>query len=1307
MKTNYNVGRKKMRGPPSSDSSDEDSDGGLKPGDESVSSSSDTSSDEDSDDGLTSGDDDPNGSEPGDAADVDSNPATAVAIVTENIRTQSQLKNIQRGKQLKPNIKKTPREPQTAEDTSPSAASQEIEGIHRGKQLKLNIRVNPRTPKTAEDTSPSSASQKIEGTAPSSDVSNDGERSPSEADDDIQSETSPSESDDDISLDAGGGNANQMQQAPPTRVVDATIRAVDKHETNHIPITASVLPLLLLQAYDDDAPEDDASNKFPTILSPPVNARGHLDFTKLNAQTSKNMYREYIRNRSTTTGVIGSNIHVVLFCYTYDEEGTKDPNGQDNVGLISLCGEDSKFQDRIKIRPVSDDDWKRMWHWLMPEERFPEDGGQPSPKEKIMRKMGKLPLYGSIADLTEFVNAKTWKTDKIGADLKKKADDLISTPTTASKSDEENNCIRVKLRRVVQKMITHQLGMAAAVMDGLHRMVTVLCASNNIIPPPGTHGEFATAITAFSSALVPTESHGSGMGIKDESGETNNINAVLTLVEWVPPGQSIDPVFCKEMMHRSSIIQHNEVQADEHTPMHTVYSILKLLKENPSNVGFLFPSHQNNCPMTKALRLDQGSPHPTHEERYQKVETFLRETNISPSTIEKYLLTIEDNKKALGKCYTNYFSMIYTQLWIEDTARHLHKTLVNFWNDDKNPMRLMYPDLELEKLLEMDDEAWLKIFTPPVRLSKSQSPSLKCCAHPSITYLSTLSDTKKCPYKPSYGRSEQEQKNYSMRSYEFLWTLLWAHLTENTFDRYQDLFHGAKTETIHPAFPQEHAAMKHITRSLTCLVQTVACSVHSCSRIWKDGLGLNSEGRYKEANWKHSQPALLPLVFVKAMDGAIAFVARMGFNPVYHEYLRVKNSPSMNMVSNHVTDALGTDLMLLCVIAFVAQMAHFNDAVDALDKVEREDAMKQILKRHFEKTHGILLEDKGKDDWRAGFMKEKDLRDVVALININEQSVFTTKGGNEIRTDPFTHSIEKVMQAQVGDWKQTSLNEVKTGPFFHIEYIKQLLKLTKEPSPPSQATQSGDTTVHSGKAESGRGNEKQQEEPSAQAQGAAPAAALAPVGTQQNTEKDNKKRKRHNRDTDGNVSRRKRKKKGIGPWKPTTEWLSAREKLYEFACFDAIKDDHEEEREREKNVDQFKDDLVHDDGKLYALYDVVRPLLIDHDKDNEENEGNEEGKEGAGEDGHDDDSEGNGYSGGVADLFDGEAQCDDGSPDEASEGGDLADDSFIDENPVVDGNDRSMHRALDNNPDAVQDFDDYLEGYRFNDEDSLTVPQGP
>ena len=171
-----------------------------------------------------------------------------------------------------------------------------------------------------------------------------------------------------------------------------------------------------------------------------------------------------------------------------------------------------------------------------------------------------------------------------------------------------------------------------------------------------------------------------------------------------------------------------------------------------------------------------------------------------------------------------------------------------------------------------------------------------------------------------------------------------------------------------------------------------------------------------------------------------------------------------------------------------------------------------------------------------------------------------------------------------------------------------------------------------------------------------------------------------------------------------SRWLNdAREKLSEFSCFDPGDDEDEEE----DKIALFREELL-DDRKMSIIYDILRQLKNDQDNDNEENEDNEEGKEEAGEDGHDDDSEGHEYSGGAAFFFDREAQCNGGTTDEASEDGDPPDHPFINNLSEDDGNDRSIHRALDNtesNPDTdfLQEFINYLDGCEF-DENSSTVP---
>ena len=152
----------------------------------------------------------------------------------------------------------------------------------------------------------------------------------------------------------------------------------------------------------------------------------------------------------------------------------------------------------------------------------------------------------------------------------------------------------------------------------------------------------------------------------------------------------------------------------------------------------------------------------------------------------------------------------------------------------------------------------------------------------------------------------------------------------DTLKRFHDLLSG--TSLSHTDYPQEKACRtRHVERTLTCIVQLVTCAVYSSTAIWKD-VGMNSTGKgCINPSWKHAKPALEPQLFLVAMDDAMTFVKRLGFNPTYHEYLRRENNPGIASLdaevdgTSRVMDALGTDLMLFHVIAFVAQMKHLTD----------------------------------------------------------------------------------------------------------------------------------------------------------------------------------------------------------------------------------------------------------------------------------------------------------------------------------------------------------------------------------------------
>ena len=137
---------------------------------------------------------------------------------------------------------------------------------------------------------------------------------------------------------------------------------------------------------------------------------------------------------------------------------------------------------------------------------------------------------------------------------------------------------------------------------------------------------------------------------------------------------------------------------------------------------------------------------------------------------------------------------------------------------------------------------------------------------------------------------------------------------------------------------------------------------------------MNSAGNGSaNPSWKHARPALESQLFLVAMDDAMTLVKRLGFNPTYHEHLRRENNPGIASLdaevdgTSRVMDALGTDLMLFHVIAFVAQMKHLTDTCEKLRKRPRGRlVMKEILKR--------TLQEKFSDDDSvdlAGFMDDE------------------------------------------------------------------------------------------------------------------------------------------------------------------------------------------------------------------------------------------------------------------------------------------------------------------------------------------------
>ena len=127
---------------------------------------------------------------------------------------------------------------------------------------------------------------------------------------------------------------------------------------------------------------------------------------------------------------------------------------------------------------------------------------------------------------------------------------------------------------------------------------------------------------------------------------------------------------------------------------------------------------------------------------------------------DAYLVSIKDNPKKLGECYTNYFSQIYTQLWVETLARHIKKVLSDFC---KNNQKLLegWQNNQLSELLQRSDEEWLDIFRFRTDKYKGDA-ALNCCGYKGMTFLSTLSKHKD-PRQPTYCRKQDNTRGSIMR----------------------------------------------------------------------------------------------------------------------------------------------------------------------------------------------------------------------------------------------------------------------------------------------------------------------------------------------------------------------------------------------------------------------------------------------------------------------------------------------------------------------------------------------------------------
>ena len=384
-----------------------------------------------------------------------------------------------------------------------------------------------------------------------------------------------------------------MHQLPPlgepgTGPGDEDTRTAGRYKAH-----LSALPLLQLQLIAS-VPKAEA---FPPLLSLPVNNRGCIDCSKLSAGEGKrNVLLCFAENRARDISPISGDIHVLLHSFTYHPDG-----GCASDLITSLCGSDScLFAGKFEVGQVTTADCGRMLEWLAP--NLPYDpGGQGAlaeGKRTILEELGKVPLYGTFGQLAEWFERKTWNEPGT-AELCGEATGIIQEVHDGAVVADEG---RISLRRVLLAVIPYQLKMACAVLDGVHRMAAVLCASIGACPQ-NTEADTRTQVRSFTRGLCSTGSDGSGMGFADTGGEPVDINTQVTLVDWGGE-EPLNSQVLEVMRKKSKKLQEYACSGDEHTAKSVIDKIMSCfverLDEGPGCLFVSDPSMDN--PMGSALR---------------------------------------------------------------------------------------------------------------------------------------------------------------------------------------------------------------------------------------------------------------------------------------------------------------------------------------------------------------------------------------------------------------------------------------------------------------------------------------------------------------------------------------------------------------------------------------------------------------------------------------------------------------------------------------------------------------------------------
>ncbi len=596
-----------------------------------------------------------------------------------------------------------------------------------------------------------------------------------------------------------------------------------------------------------------------------VNMRNVLNPEKLlpvetEIERSKNLLWQMVTSVDSFNSPLSGEICCVLT--TFEEV-------QSTSNLNWVHGDETCFN--LSATPAGEDTFKHALQWLCGME-FPSDAHLSvfELASNFIEQLNKSNIpNGSVQDLTKFISERTWDGSHLWGGTK---EEILET---VEKTEKHHDKWRI-LRLFINFNMAWQTRLFFSPIDGLHRCAASDMAYNGLFLP-GSAVVLKNQASKFFNELVPSDDGNSRLCIATESKGLKIIDCSVKFSYRIP--NDLGASFKIDMMGTSMSVQARQGKLSHHNIVHVLGAFLDHFGTcvTSKQLGYLYhPGDKSKgieatlCGMTR-----EGSTKNAFRELL--VRDGLCDDDSWASTsqriegLEKWNWTDEDK-----------LSNVYLQIWIEKFSEVAYNTLKEicpkFDMVDPEVKLGLISDMTLDQFKRMFQTHHNKTYPKEGALNSYRLDADQVSKDPvgMTPSLRTLVDGD--PYKKPLRLNlpAKEYPCFPSHLLEFVWLLLYAHLSEESFNSILRL-------TKPPAQTQEvkenTVEMRLARRYLRCVIFTISASCNGSFRFWR--FGYCPKDRTGKSVLANKMPDITMKLFLmlSAITHTCPFFAKNGINP--------------------------------------------------------------------------------------------------------------------------------------------------------------------------------------------------------------------------------------------------------------------------------------------------------------------------------------------------------------------------------------------------------------------------------------------